>query len=857
MGEFWRRAAYLLTKWKRDRELAEEMAFHQEMADRRGAGSKEFGNELRLREEAREAWGCMWLDHLAQDVRFAGRLMRRSPGFTLAALLTLAAGIGVNVAAFGFFNLAILKPLPVKDPESLVRFHRLAPRNYASDLPYPAFDFYRTRTQTLSAMLALDFARLRLQGVATPLRAHFVSANFFLELGAPAHLGRLLDPSRDEDPAEAAVAVLGYDLWQRQFGADPSVVGRAIQLNGRQAMVVGVLSETFSGLTFNGADVWLPLRKQPEFVTGSPLLTNWSADEDGVDVWGRRKPGVKSAAVEAEMKMLTAELRKLHPEEGWQGERLMVAPGGYAQSAGGRNRSTGPQPGLRQQLAPIFAMVSAMGLLILAVACGNLGSLMLARGVAREREIQIRSSVGAGSLRLVRQLLTESVVLALAASGLGLWAGIQLLNVLMRWTQGPKWLVVQPDWRVIGFTLGVGLLAALLFGLAPALQAGRGLVGQRRSNLWMRKALIGVQVAASCVLLILAGLLARGTREAVTRDPGFAYEQSITVDPGLGGHGIKGAEARRYLEAAKERLLGLPGVEAITMTSTPPLGNRSSTVGGEKDGKQFPIFLHRVDAAYFQMMGIPVLRGRVFREGEKGVALVSESMARRLWPGQDPLAQWLGEGDNRLAVIGVTGNARSLALSDPDAVEQYEPWTEEDLGSMALVVRMAGSVEGRAGDVARAVREVDSVVTPSVQTMREAFARQVESSGKVALAASGLGFVALALAGFGIAGVVSFEASRRMKEIGIRMALGAKPLDVMRAVGQRFVLPVGVGLVLGAAGAAGLSQLLRKELYGVSPLDPLAYAAALALFATMAAAAVVGPARKALSADPVRSLRQD
>lgn len=848
MRELFRRLYYLLNRRRFDDELAAEMESHQELAAR--GGDQNFGNPLRLREEARDAWGWTWIDRLGQDLRYTMRTMRRSPGFTVAAVLMLAIGIGINTAAFGFFNVVVIKPLPVRDPETLVRFHRLAPQMYSSDVPYPAMEFYRKHTKTLSAVLALDFGRLEMEGEANPVRASFVTGNFLAELGAGTRLGRLFDAANAEDGRAEPVAVLGHDFWQRHCGADSAIAGKVIRLNGKPLTVIGVTAANFSGFTYSAPDMWLPLIQQPHFVEGSQLLTSWSSDSDGVDMWGRMIPGVSAKVVEAEMRSLAVELRRQHPDEIWEGESLSSEPGGYAQNAGGRERGNAPSPSFRAKLFPVFAMVSALAFLILAVACGNLGSLLLARGVARRREMMIRSAVGAGSGRLIRQLLTESLVLALMGSGVGLALGTVVLRSMMLWSGAPAWIDVVPDWRVITFTVGLGFATAVVFGLTPALQVVR----QRHLSTTPRQFLIGAQVTASCVLLIVAGLLVRALNHAISASPGFEYKQVISIDPHLENHGYSSGAARAYLETLQGRLRSLPGVESVSLAATPPLGNRRTASEGEKDGRKFDVTINRVNPEFFQTMKIPLLRGRHLRLGETGTVIVSESLARRMWPGDDPLGQRLFDHDT---VVGVAGNARALALADTDAVESYHVIAEGDLRMAAVLVRTSGPVESLAPAIVSIGRDIDPKVVPAVETLKSAFARKLESTERVAVAVSVLGLVALLLSCLGIVGVVAYAVSQRTREIGLRMALGAKPHHVLLAILRQFSGPVGAGLVLGAGGAAVLSQLLRKELYGISNLDPVAYPAAIALFLLAAALAGIVPARRALRIDPMLALRQD
>ena len=318
MLEFFRRLQYFFNRRRLDRELADEMAAHREMAAPEGAP---FGNPLRLREEARDAWGWTWIDRLSQDLRYAARVLRKSPGFTLAAILMLAIGIGVNVAAFGFFNMVFFKPLPVRDPGTLVRFERRAPHGYATYVPYPEMAFLRHYSRTLSAVLASAGGRIRIEGEEMPLGTRFVTTNFFSELGATPLLGRLLNPSIDDAPNAQAVVVLSYPFWQRHFGADPSVVGKIIRLNAKPVTVIGIAANTFSGLDMSRSDVWLPLMQQPYFVNGSRLLTDFS-DNDGVDMWGRLQPGLSPKIAEDEIKSLLSRLDKEHPTDLWENETL-------------------------------------------------------------------------------------------------------------------------------------------------------------------------------------------------------------------------------------------------------------------------------------------------------------------------------------------------------------------------------------------------------------------------------------------------------------------------------------------------------------------------------------------------------
>ncbi|MDQ2775238.1 MAG: ABC transporter permease [Acidobacteriota bacterium] len=848
MKQLLRRLRYLLNRRRFDRELADDMEFHREMAGGSGAA---FGSTLRLREEAREAWGWTWLDRLWHDLRYAVRMLRKSPGFTVTAVLMLAIGIGVNVAAFGFFDLMVLRPLPVRDPATLVRFHRRAPQAYAFALPYPEMDFFRVHSRTLAAVLALNITKVAIEGEEKQINAQFVTANFFRELGATAYLGRMLDLARDEPASADPVVVLGHGFWQRHFGSDPLIVGKIIRLNDKPATVIGVGRAEFSGLSLDEPDLWAPLIQQPYFARGSHLLTDFSVNSSGVRMWGRLQPGFSPKAAEQELGSLAVQLRKQRPGDIWEKESIPSEPGGYAKSLRiGDRRGTGRED--NNEMYPVFAMIGALCVLILSVACGNLGSLLLARGVARQREISIRVSVGAGSGRLIRQLLTESLLLAVLGAAGGLVLGYIVLRSLMVWTATPAWLNPMPDWRVALFAIGVGFAATILFGLTPALQLAR----QRHRATFTRQILIGAQAAASCVLLIVAGLLVRALDHATSVPQGFAYAQVISIDPGLVRHGYSPEKARTYLDVLQNRLRALPGVETVSLVLGSPLGNMSIGAEITVDGRQVNIQINHVEPEFFRTMRIPLLLGRNLTRGDTHAIVISDSMARAAWPGKDALGRKFTM-DADYTVVGIAGNARLTDLQDSDSVEVYFPVEAGDLPSLSVLVKTVGPPENIAGRAASIAKSIDNRVFPEVQLMRNMFRQKLHGAEYSALSVSLLGVVALLLTCIGVVGLVAYAVSQHTKEIGIRMALGAKPSDVLAVVLRQFSHPVAVGLVVGVSGAALLSELLRRVLYGISHLDPAAYLAAIALFVVTISLAALLPARRALRVDPMLALRYD
>jgi predicted permease len=840
MRELFRRIWYLLNRRRLDAELENEMAFHREMAAREGRRS--FGNMLRLREQSQEAWGWTWIDRLVQDLSYAGRTLLRSPGFTLTAVLVLAVGIGLNVTAFSVFDMSVLKMMPVRDPATLVRLERRSPEASMNGMTYPAMMFYRDHAKTLSAVMGTMGGRVELDADPEAVRADFVSANYFKELGEPAMLGRLFDPVRENAADAAPVVVLSYGFWQRRFGGDPAVVGRTVHLNKKVATVIGVLPNDFASLGSARPDIWLPILQVPQIIDGSTALTDTSFGGSVAEMWGRLAPGVTAKMAEQELLMLTNEWRKQHPKDVWDKEYIRSDPGGHLQV-------------LQPDMFRVIALVGVLALLILAVACANLGGLLLARGVAREHEIGIRVALGASWQRVFRQLFTESVTLAALGSAVGVALGYGVLRIILMRMDAPAWLSVAPDWRVLLFAVGMMLVASMLFGLAPAWQIAR----QRQRKTVVRQILIGLQVAASCVLLIVSGLMVRATEHVLHTDPGFGYEQVIGIEPGLGEHGYTPAAAKAFLDQFVSRVRAVPGVISVGLSSMPPLEHhRIAVITNAIGGHQVPIYPFSVSPEFFQTMGIPILRGRRFLPNEKNAVIVSASLARVQWPGEDPLgkldASGASAGD---VVVGVAGSARLIALSDGDAVELYRPAQLNDMPGMSVVVKTAGAPDGLVPMVKAIGQELDPKLLPFVWVMKTEFKRNTQSAENLATQASLIGMVAVLLAGVGIVGLVMYSVTQRTKEIAIRLALGADKTHVLASVLRQFCWPVGLGLVAGAAGAAGLSQILRKMLYGISGLDVLSYASAMGLLVLIVFVAALWPARRALKVDPVRALRSE
>lgn len=829
MGEIFRRIHYLINRRRLDAELQNDMEFHREMAKR--AGQTNFGNTLRLREQAYEAWGWTWLDRLVQDLRYGVRILTRAPGFTLIAILVLAIGIGVNVSAFSLFNMVALKWLPVPHPEQIVRLQRRSPSNFTSEMSYPSFRFYGEHAKTLSATIAvMGIPPLQVENDVQLTKATFVTPNYFTQLGTKAACGRLFAPAIDGSVASTPAVVLSYGFWQTRFGGDPGIVGRIIHLNGKLFTVVGIAPYALATLGAQDPDLWLPIAQQPYLFSKSTVLSDWT--NASLHMWARLSPGVSAKAAEEELRTLTNQIRIQHPSAVWDGEYLQVSAGGHLQVT-------------QTQMYQVAAMVGVLTLLILVVACANVGGLMLARAVTRQHEMSIRIAIGAGRWRIFRQLCTESLVLgglsSVAALGLA-WA---VLKVALTELDVPKWLSPIPDWRVLVFTIGMAFLATLCFGLLPALQIAR----QKHQKTIARQILVAAQIAASAVLLSVAALLVHATEHALYTNPGFAYQHLAWIDPQLGRHGYKPAAAQAFFNQMETRLESSPGVSSVSLVRLPPLGHVVSTMGAEVGGKKLTVYPNWVSPDFFSTMGIPFRMGRTFYRGEKHAVIVSESFARQKWPGRNPLGQTVGGGANKDVVIGVVADARANQPNDDDGVEQYWPPSSDDMPDMVLIVRFVGDPKSIGVAAKTIARSIDGEIFPEVQQLRTLYKDNVSVIEDIAAIATLIGLVAGMVAGIGLLGIVGVVVTQRTKEIAIRLALGAQPLSVLIAVLRQFLWPLVVGVVIGTALAAFGSRLLRIALYGVNNLDPASYAAAMAILVAIAALSMLVPSIRALRLD--------
>jgi len=780
-------------------------------------------------DSAQNFWAVTWLERARQDFVYAVRRLRRSPGFTLGAVAVLSLGIGVNLAEFHVFNAVLFPKIAVRDVDSLRRISRKS-KTGNPGFPYAAAAFYREHNTVLSSIITESFGgTITLDDDPASLRATFVSGNYFSDLGALPAYGRLLDENDAKTGAPAAL-MLGYGYWQRHYGSDPSVVGRVIRLNGKPAQIVGVVSYDFGGLRNNVSPVWLPVTLHPYLMQGSKLLEDFG--QGNTTLYGRIKPGVSDAAVEQQFTSLTAELQKRWPDYFKPGDRIQSELLN-AVRIGSREAAT---------LAPFILLI----LLILLSACANLGNMLLARGLAREREIEIRIAVGAGRWRVIRQLMTENLLLAVIGALAGLLVGHLTAKYLLHVLHAPPFIRIGTDWRILVVGAILTFFSALVFGLTPAIQTVRRGPKVTRA----RQVLVGVQVAASCVLLIMGSLLTRSILHELLVEVKFDYARMMVIDPEFYARDLKPSAARQTLVDFTSRLQQLPGVEGVTAATVAPLGGR---VRIERAPGSPRLYVNGVPASYFPVMHIPIIRGRAFVPSDQDVVIVSESAARALWPNQEPLGNICDFSGRKWTVVGVAGDSGANTAADADSVEVYTPLGDDNVRNAVLIVH-TNTDPAPLITAARA-----AVTTPgmasSVWLMQTRMNQRSDGVRGAIMVIGSLGAVATLLAAIGIFGLVSFAVSQRTREIGVRMALGARGLDILRAVLSQYAAPVGIGVVAGVALAIALSQILRSQIPKVDFIDPLSYAAGLMLFAAIAFAAALVPATRALRIDPSAALR--
>jgi macrolide transport system ATP-binding/permease protein len=818
----------------------------------------------------------IWL----QDLRQALRRLWKSRGFTLMAVLTLAVGVGANTAIFSLFNALVLRPIPVQDPARIVNVYRTVESETRYGVfSYPEYLHYRDRNTVFSGLAAFTGARVTLasgkertlgRGDGETLQAMLVSGNYFSVLGIGAAPGRTFATEEDRTPNSHPVVVLSHDLWQRRFEGDPDLVGRMLTLNSLSYTVVGIAPKGFGGTVPDTPDLWVPMMMQGNVRPGVDMLQD--RDYMSLQIVGRLKPGIHREQAQAEMAVLAHEFAQPQNESNHRVSVILTA-----------GQLLNPQQ-LGDVLPLAVLLMAAVGLVLL-IACANVANLLLSRAAGREREIGIRLSLGANRGRLVGQLLTESMLLGLAGGAAGLILALWLADVLIAWGHPPGLhriaLDASPDFRVLGFTLLLSVVAGFACGVLPALRSSkqdlsaaiRGeskAFGQHVSKSRLRGILVVSQVAVSSILLVGAGLLVRALQKAQTVVPGFEMRNVLVVSPDFELRRYGSARALEFERELTQRLESMPGVKSVGLARTAPLGSSFSITRFAIQGHEPPpgsspptVHFNTVSPEFFDALEIPIVRGRNFISRDlrldAQVAVVNESLARRYWPGEDPIGKRFNGGGTSAyrEVIGIAKDVRNVYLWASAEPYLYLPLSRADSTSMQFFVRTQGNSAALMGAVSESVRTIDRSLQASTRPLGDNLALWIWPSQMGALLSGALGIVALLLASAGIYAVMAFAVTQRIREIGIRMALGSQSSGLLRLLLRDGMRLVGAGLAIGLLTSIAGARLLSKFLYGLSALDGLAFVGVSVLLGAVALLACWLPARRALRVDPMIALRYE
>jgi putative ABC transport system permease protein len=845
-------------------------------ADAETAARLRFGNVTRVEERFYESGRWLWWERLKQDVRFGLRMLKRNPAFSVVAVLTLALGIGANTAIFSLIQAVLLRPLPFPEPDRLVRIWERRPSSREANLPISGHEFaaWKEQSHVFEKMALFTPGGATITGAGEPEQISLmrVSADFFPVLGVQPVLGRTILPGEDR-AGKDRVAVLSDGLWRRRFSADRKIVGQAITLNDETYAVVGVMPYLPESMM---PDLWLPIDLPAEVQR---------VGRHGMNVIARLKPGVTLEQAQSDLAVVARALEQQRPRDNTDHKVSVLA--------------------LREDLAGDMrrALVMLMGSVgfVLLIACLNVASLLLTRAAGRQREMAIRTALGASRLRLIRQLVTESLLLSAMGGILGLVLAVWLVRLLPH-IQGvsiPLVETIAVDRPVLLVTALLSLLSGLAAGVAPALRASRTRSvaqvseGRRISAEPERRrlgaAMVATQVALALILLVGAGLLMKSFVRLVNVDTGFNTQHVLVTSVALSGAKYPHAEqSRGFFDALLERIKALPGVQSVGGTTNLPLQGTDNWSPFSIEGRPAPppgrglyAPLRVVSPGYFQTLGIPLRAGRFFGPEDARVAvplirwyeqqpnpanfdqpqpvpaaIISDAMARQYWPGENPLGRrfrvlfspWI-------TIVGVVGDVKHNSLDAPYYPHIYLPYMQEPSGEMTLVIRTAGDPMLSANAVREQIRGMDAGLPVAITEMNQVLSGSVGRQRFYVLLAGVFGALALGLAVVGIFGLASYSVSQRIGEIGLRMALGAQRSDILWMILGQGMLPTLAGAVLGSGGALALAVLIKSFLYQVSPDDPVALVAALLLITPIALIASYIPARRAMRVDPNVALR--
>lgn len=816
------------------------------------------------------------MDSMIKDIRYAIRGLMKRPGFVAIAVITLALGIGANTAIFSLVNTVLLRSLPVERPNEIVSISVRGKDDSFSAFSHPNYIDFRDRNDALSGLILYRFEPLSLSrdGANERIWGYLVSGNYFDVLGVKAIQGRTFLPEEDKTPLSHPVVVISYDFWQRRFGGDPNLIGRDVLINNRQFRVIGVVPPAFKGTeVVYTPEIWIPTAMM-EWVEPGATWLNDRAYKNFFAV-GRLKPGVDARQAEASLNLLGQQLGKEYPDIN-EGQTIKVGPTGFI------------IPDLRGAVVSFtWVMMAAVGL-VLVVTCTNLAGLMLARATDRRREIAIRLAMGANRLRLIRQLLTESILLSFVGGAAGLFLALWILKLLLALRPPidfPLAMDVDVDWRVLLFSLVVSIAAGVVFGLAPSLQATRPNIttalkdtaaqgGAVKTRL--RSVLVVAQIAISLVVLIAAGLVVRTLQQLQTMNPGFDPNNALTMSFDLGLQGYDETRGQQFYRQLTERVQSVPGVESAVVANYIPLSLNFNSGNVYLEGKpagrgeNAPLaMVGSVGTGYFKTMATPILEGREFNEQDQAksekVVIVNETFVRRLMPELQHIREAVGKrfsfgGTDRplRRIVGVAKDGKYFNIAEDPRSFVWSPMNQDYSPGGILVVRTKGNPDPLFGPIRSQVQSLDpNLPLFEVKTLIVHMQLALFPSKVAATVLGVFGLVALMLAAIGVYGITSYAVAQRTHEIGIRLALGAQLSDVLRLVLRQGLILTMIGAAIGLLGAYLAMRAITSVLYGVSATDPLTFVLVAGLLIAVALIASYVPARRATKVDPLVALRNE
>ena len=911
MNELWRRLQWFLHRNRHQRELEEEIYFHLALKARQHGGieaaHRHFGNVTLIKEDSRRMWIGTFAEQFAQDIRYGLRAMSANKLFTTMAVLSLALGIGANTAIYSFMDAIMLRAMPVHNPRDLVLLNWRAKGdadvihmqrgtqyddpggvNVSPNFPFQAFEFLRDNNHAFSTLFAYDGAgrlNLVIDGQAELGETEYVSGGYFSGLGIIPAAGRLISPDDDREGA-TPVAVISYGFWQRRFASSPNAIGKPILVNGKPFTIAGVTAPEFFGVRpQSNPALFLPLPRLGLLDSDSSQdPRSWFHDNHlyWIEMMGRLRPGVTLAQAQSE---LAGQFHSWVDATAANEKEHASLPAISLQEGG-----SGVDSLRRQYSKPLFILMTMVGLILL-IACANIANLLLARAVARRREIAVRLSLGAGRLRVIRQMLTESILLAISGALSGIffaWRGIRGLTWLLANGKENFTLHAELDWRVLSFTLLVALVTGVLFGLAPAIQATRvdvtPALKETRASMPRGRfhffnashVLVVSQIAVSLLLVAAAGLFVRTLNNLQSVNLGFNRENVLTFSLNAAQAGYKDANLANFYTELHRRFKSVPEVRGATMTDMPLVADWYSGTGVEipglpkRSGRGPASAVTRVGPDFFETMQIPILLGRAIdardREGAQIVAVVNEVFAKKYFPSESPVGRHFGLGRKDqitdVEIVGVAKTARYNSLKHDVPPVTYlsymQPGKMRPLDQMIFELRTAGDPLALAGQVRLIVHDVSpKVPVADITTQARRIDSTISQERTFAELCTCFGVLALIMACIGLYGTMAYSVSRRTSEIGIRMALGAQRRLIVWMVLRQVLVLATIGVLAGTAAIWETTTFLKSYLFGLQPNDPVTLSAAVLLLAACAIAAGYAPAWRASKIDPMVALRHE